>query len=122
MIDRNTYIGILIGASIVILFLLLAASNSNQSNRSLERRVTALENRVTQLEGGSQLNQPRATPQTSNPWRSLQNGMTMDQVRDLLGEPIYVRSSSSFTYWFYGEDMSSQTVTFLNQRVNGWSE
>jgi outer membrane protein assembly factor BamE (lipoprotein component of BamABCDE complex) len=120
MIQKSTYHGILIGASIVLLFLLFVASNTLQNNQSLERRVTALENRVTQLERGSQQSQHPTTPQSTNPWRSLQNGMTMDQVRGLLGEPTRVLNFGiAGTNWNYDSGM----VSFgRDNRVDGWRE
>jgi outer membrane protein assembly factor BamE (lipoprotein component of BamABCDE complex) len=119
MIQNNLNNGMLLGASLVILFLLFVATNSNQNNQSLERRVTALENRVTQLERGSQPAQSRPAQQTSNPWRRLQTNMTTDQVKNLLGEPTRVANIGGYI-WYYP---NFGTVNFnSSNRVRSWSE
>ena len=52
-------------------------------------------------------------------WRNLRNGMTMKEVRSLLGEPERVSQTSSFTWWHYGYG----NVDFNKHGfVQGWME
>ena len=45
-------------------------------------------------------------------WRRLSNGMSMEQVRNLLGEPTHVSSSFSSVAWVYGKFPHSGSVYF----------
>lgn len=93
---------------------------------SLERRTSALEGRVSALEAlvGAQIptSQPVPAPAGSQAlanWRRLDRGMTMDQVRKLLGEPTSVGATGQLTMWSYPDYAQ---VTLVSAKVNGWSE
>ena len=96
----------------------------------LERKTTDLEQRVRELEALIRIepSQSRPIPESSQ-WRDLQNwrrlrrGMTMDQVRTLLGEPERVTADTPWTYWFW-ERSGRANVRFdsRSEKVEGWSE
>ena len=50
-------------------------------------------------------------------WRKLKQGMSMDKVKQLLGEPKRVKGGS-FTHWTYPDGK----VTFYNEGLDSWSE
>lgn len=96
----------------------------------LERTTTDLEWRVRELEalikGEPALDRPIQASSKSRDlqnWRRLRRGMTMDEVRALLGEPERVDAMGELvTFWRWGS--SGATVQFdgRSNRVNGWSE
>jgi outer membrane protein assembly factor BamE (lipoprotein component of BamABCDE complex) len=47
--------------------------------------------------------------------------MTFDDVIDILGEPLRIRSGGS-TYWYYSKDISHSYVSFDQDLVYGWEE
>lgn len=59
-------------------------------------------------------------PDRSN-WRQLRRGMSFSDVKQLLGEPRQVRVSGSATYWYYPNILGA-SVTFYENRVDGWEE
>lgn len=93
---------------------------------SLERRIGDLEGRVGQLEGLLKAEPARGRPAVApgnsrdvGNWRRLKRGMTMDQVRALLGEPESVAAGTYLTLWQYP---GGANVTFDPDKVDGWSE
>jgi len=104
----------------------------------LQRRVEKLEQLVGQLQrqvadlqsvtqGRQQQGQPVAPKgnwhELAN-WRRLQRGMTMDQVRGLLGEPDKVEAETVLIFWKWGELVFGGSVSFDvdTNRVAGWEE
>jgi hypothetical protein len=98
---------------------------------ALERMMSALDARVRQLEGQVQTSQvsggapiqvaPGAWRDRQN-WRRLKAGMTMDEVRALLGEPEKVEAGALVHwYWQYpgGPEVYFNSIT---QRLMGWTE
>lgn len=94
--------------------------------QALEARVVTLEQRIAALEGARSNIREGATgaPSTSSDlsqdltnWRRLRRGMTMDQVRRILGEPRRI-SGGIVTYWEY----VNGRVEFLNDRLSAWTE
>lgn len=90
----------------------------------LERANTGLEQRVRELESliRSKPSKGRAVTTSARwqdlaNWRQLNLGMTMDEVRELLGEPERVEGGS-FTYWYW----TDAKVSFYSGKVDGWSE
>lgn len=90
----------------------------------LERRVTDLERRVRDLEAPIAAEPSRDRRVSSSPdWRDLQNwrrlsrGMSMDEVRALLGDPQRVEAGP-LTYWHW----SNAQVYFMLDKLEGWSE
>jgi len=91
----------------------------------LELRTAALEERIRQLEGTDNPEAARGKPAATRGnardianWRRLKRGMSFDEVRNLLGEPDRV-SGGYMTLWSWerGGD-----VTFLNNKLEGWTE
>jgi hypothetical protein len=90
----------------------------------LDRRVADLERRVRELEAPTTVGAARDRRVSTSPkwrdlqnWRQLRHGMTMDQVRALLGEPERV-DAGSVTFWRWAD----ANVYFISDRLEGWSE
>ncbi|MBF0431668.1 MAG: outer membrane protein assembly factor BamE [Fibrobacteria bacterium] len=72
----------------------------------LEERIENLELRVVELEKiVAEKNEPKgATSNTTVPklkqWRKLQKGMSQEDVRNLLGEPLRIEAGP-FIHWYY---------------------
>lgn len=90
----------------------------------LERRTNELEFRVRELETPPKTEQPRTAPTApagnardlAN-WRRLRRGMSMDDVRELLGEPDKIDGGGvAFWHWRSGH------VVFMNDTVHSWTE
>ena len=93
---------------------------------SLESRTVDLERRVSALKSliGAQPSTSQPVPKSARSldlanWRRLNQGMTTDQVRKLLGEPTGVAAMSQLTFWDYPE---LAKVIFRSGKVDGWSE
>ena len=86
-------------------------------NADLEQRVRALESLIK-----SEPSQGQSIP-TSTRWRDLANwrrlrrGMSMNDVRALLGEPERV-DAGFITFWRWPDG----DVHFVDGKVDGWSE
>jgi hypothetical protein len=90
----------------------------------LERRVADLERRVRELEAPITVEPARDRRVSTSPnwrdlqnWRQLRRGMTMDQVRALLGEPERV-DAGHVTFWRWAD----AEVYFTSDKLEGWSE
>jgi hypothetical protein len=119
MVQNKLTLGILIGIISTVLFFIFVASNTIQSNSVLERRVSSLESRVSKLERQSSTTTNRSSTSSNSNWRRLQNNMTMDQVRRIMGEPDRVSNmGSGIMTWKYG----TGDVWFTNNKVSRWSE
>ena len=98
---------------------------------ALERMVSMLDARVRQLEGQVQANQvswgrpiqvaPGAWRDRQS-WRKLKIGMTMDDVRTLLGEKEKV-VAGPIIHWYW-QKAGGQEVYFnsIDQTLLGWAE
>jgi len=62
-----------------------------------------------------------AVPPGLSSWRRLNKGLSREQVRSILGEPLRI-SGGYFEYWYYGESSYRARVTFNNNLVYGWDE
>ena len=101
----------------------------------LERTVHALELRIAALEAvaeapttpAGQATDPERSQELAN-WRRLRRGMKMDEVRELLGEPVRVQANIVSIRWDYyrivGDVGFPGYVEFDadSRRVEGWSE
>ena len=90
----------------------------------LQRQIASIE---TQIQGYQERNQPTAAKgnwHERGSWRLLRRGMTMEQVKGILGEPEKVDAQPVFTYWRWGEFPTGGDVEFdvNTDRVAGWSE
>ncbi len=120
--------------SVILIFLLiLIFTNSLSADQSseikkLETRIVELEKRVAKLEAlletssKSEINYSDKWKNKAQ-WRKLKIGVTMDQVRQLLGEPPKVNVRSFSITWYYpsasGGNVKFDTST---RKVDGWSE
>ena len=87
----------------------------------LEKFVLNLSNRIEQLEGQPQ-RQSRQISASKTTWRKLRLGMTKNQVRNLLGEPVRIDGGAVLTYWYYSKKSLGPKVLFDPERVYGWEE
>jgi peptidoglycan hydrolase CwlO-like protein len=96
----------------------------------LQKKVERLEERVSELEKlVEELRQQNLSPikitappeskksQVKQNWRRLQEGMSMEQVEQLLGVPPNIRGGA-YTTWSY----EPGSVTFYHGEVTNWSE
>lgn len=122
-----------LSALVVLVFLSLAPSRTHAQDAatkrlqqrvdSLEQLVAELGRRVAQLEspamsGATQTRTATGDSRNLANWRRLQEGMSYDQVRALLGEPTKV-DGGTVARWEYPRHGS---VSFYSGRVSSWSE
>jgi len=128
----NVYQTLILSVTLIAGVLLTVQSNqsSNLEQRvaTLERKVAALETKVsTPTTSGATTQRPAATSgevelwKDKSNWRKLERGMTMDQVRRLLGEPRTVDVNGISKYWRYSTSFSPH-VHYINNRLDGWDE
>lgn len=107
------------------------APNDSLSRRIdvLERRLLELEQRIRDLEtivasGPSRAQNAPVSSQSRDlaNWRRLRTNMTMDQVRDVLGEPERVDNLGTVTLWHWESIGASVTFGNRSNKVTGWSE
>jgi len=129
----------------------IQASQDNDRTESLTRKVqvldtmlASLQKRVEVLERATAAAPARLAPLEAAPapapapaptnagggvaptgkgWRALRKGMSMSDVRTVLGEPARV-NAGFFTTWYYpGSGSRQATVAFDNDNlVSGWAE
>jgi len=97
----------------------------------LQEKVKRLEGRVAQIEkmlhsstDGNRRSQSGISPdgwESQENWRRLQKGMSKSEVRQILGKPGKVRTASYGDTWYY-PDVLGGSVSFEDDRVDGWSE
>lgn len=118
---------------IILFFLLTLAFSANAQEATIEQlnqRIEQLENRVSILESiianskqkkSKQANISAVAPELQS-WRKLKKKMTFDDVVNLLGEPLRIKSDV-LTFWYYSKDFSHSYVEFDHQDlVYGWTE
>jgi hypothetical protein len=122
-------------AALAVSFVPAVAAGQESSAESLlrridllERRTADLEQRVRELEAVIKLEPSRDQPVPGSAnwrdlanWRRLRRGMTMDQVRALLGEPERVNASIN-TYWYWGPPNYAEVYFDHQGKLAGWSE
>jgi hypothetical protein len=91
-------------------------------------KIEQLENRVTLLEkyiadtNNKEMHNMNVITSDKQIWRKLKKGMTQDNVRKLLGEPLTI-NSQVYTYWYYSNSVSHSFVIFdTDNKVMGWNE
>jgi outer membrane protein assembly factor BamE (lipoprotein component of BamABCDE complex) len=116
----------------IFFFLITLAFSANAQEATIEQlnqKIEQLENRVSILESiiansnkkkSKQANVTAVAPKLQS-WRKLKKNMTFDDVIDILGEPLRIRSGGS-TYWYYSKDISHSYVSFYQDVVDGWKE
>ena len=88
----------------------------------LERRIQELETLITTAPPHDAPARAAANWREKANWRRLRRGMTMDQVRTIIGEPDKVDVIYSRTSWTWGEFPDDATVSFHDDRLAGWTE
>jgi K+-sensing histidine kinase KdpD len=113
----------------------------SQAVEVLLRKALIAENRQTTREAGKSQPKDAEKPESqarqvapagqgaSLPWgdphqgrKQLSLGMTQDDVRRILGEPISIEQVGSYVFWQYSPMSNQQYVIFetVNGRVSGW--
>jgi TolA-binding protein len=113
----------------------------SQGLKVLLRKALIAENRQTIREAGKSQPKDAEKPESqarqlapagqgaSLPWedphqgrKQLSLGMTQDDVRRILGEPISIEQVGSYVFWQYSPMSNQQYVIFetVNGRVSGW--
>jgi hypothetical protein len=113
----------------------------SQAVEVLLRKVLIAENRQTTREAGKSQPKDAEKPESqarqvapagqgaSLPWedphqgrKQLSLGMTQDDVRRILGEPISIEQVGLYVFWQYSPMRNQQYVIFetVNGRVSGW--
>ena len=118
-------------AALAAAFIPAVAAGQDTSTDSLLRRIelleranTDLERRVRELESLIKSEPSKGRPIRASAgwrdlanWRQLRKGMTMDEVRALLGEPERV-DAGPYTFWRW----TDAEVYFMSDELAGWSE
>ena len=100
-------------------------ANDSERIRQLENEVNELRLRVQKLENP----QPNASNQQKQVvandgakslvnWRKLNSGMSYNEVRGLLGEPLRIEGGGVAT-WLYA---SNGSVVFIRDKLSSWYE
>jgi len=95
----------------------------------LQKKISELENRIKELEGilmiykepEKILSETGQGWQNKKNWRSLKTGMTEEQVRSILGEPVK-RINGIRTLWYYPNIFSSYLSFDEDGRLCVWNE
>lgn len=117
LIQNHTYSGL-----VVVLLVALIAVFDNKPNPKLEQRVSDLENRVDLIEENltrtDTIDAPDKGLNYRENWRQLREGMSQDQVQELLGRPDRIDGGRN-AIWHYSV---LGRVHFSRGRVDRWSE
>lgn len=126
----NVKVIALLGGLFTLMPLAQAADDAalQQQFEALQQRVGELEKRLNALETPQIQQAIRAVSGPENPghsdvasnWEFLKVGYGYDKVRDLLGEPLKVKSGA-MEFWFYSDrELDGPFVKFLFNKVNSW--
>ena len=88
--------------------------------RMVEKRVEVPVERIVYRDRIVEKTVPNVAPGL-RAWRQISNGMTRQQIRTLLGEPLKV-SATGLEEWYYSDDQLGAFVWFNSQGVCGWRE
>lgn len=120
--------------SMLCCFALVLVANSNtvvadetaDKLERLEKMIVALHNRLEAVE--KKLSSNKTVSAISNDgyksvtkWRKLEEDMTTEEVRALLGEPLKI-DGGSVAFWYYSSESWHSQVTFIGGRLKSWSE
>ena len=93
-----------------------------RATADLDRRVGALEAVKSAPSQGQPIPASTKWKDLAN-WRRLREGMKMDEVRALLGEPDRVEGGPiTFWYWVDSNANVYAKVDFESEKVMGWTE
>jgi hypothetical protein len=94
-----------------------------RATADLDRRVGALEAVIKSAPSQGQSIPASTKWQDLANWRRLREGMKMDEVRALLGEPARVEGGPiTFWYWVDANAHVYAKVDFESGKVMGWTE
>lgn len=103
--------------------LLRRIAHLERTTADLERRVAELEALLTAVPAREAVEPSPTKWRDRQSWRQLRRGMTMDEVRSLLGEPERVDAISEMaTFWRWGSGIAYVRFDGKAGRVGGWSE
>jgi hypothetical protein len=96
----------------------------NETNKNLNARITSLEKRIEALENSKPKSGiiKKNAANASGSWRSLSNGMSKEQVINILGEPNRITSGSFGQIWYYPDSLGGTVNIDGSGQVTGWSE
>ena len=90
--------------------------------RMIEKRVEVPVERIVYRDRIVEKTVPSA-PAGLRGWRQVAKGMTHQQIRAILGEPIRIQSSGGLEEWYFSADRYSSYVWFgSGDLVVSWSE
>jgi hypothetical protein len=100
-------------------------ANDSERVRQLENEVNELRLRVQKLENPQPNASNQQKPVVANEgaksianWRKLNRGMSYNEVRGLLGEPLRIEGGG-VAYWMYS---NNGRVTFVRDTLSSWNE
>ena len=115
---------------IIIVYLSLGVTYNSYAHDSerleqLEQDLQETKERLSELESTlKNTSKDKAVVKTNDGWkyvsnwRMLKQGMSYDDVRNILGEPQRIRGGSVAT-WYY---KNKSEVTFLSNSLHSWQE
>ena len=115
----------LIGSTTLILSTPSVAQDSERV-KQLEKEVQDIKIRLSNLESPSKSSdsQKQVVAQKHKVianWRMLKKGMSFDEVRAILGEPLRI-NGGTVTTWLYTDQVSISRVNFFRDKLDDWSE
>ena len=100
-------------------------ANDSERIREIENEIYQLRVRVKQLENAQSNTNSQKTQVVANGgskslanWRKLQTGMSYNEVRALLGEPLRIEGGS-ISAWYYANE---GRVVFITDKLARWNE
>jgi outer membrane protein assembly factor BamE (lipoprotein component of BamABCDE complex) len=117
---RTLLIAIALIATTLSSFASESARISQLENEVKELRLRVLKLENLQLNANNQLKQVVANEGMKSVvnWRKLNRGMSYDEVRGILGEPLRIEGGGIAT-WRYSNNGS---VTFIRDKLSSWDE
>jgi hypothetical protein len=113
---------------LMVLIHLPANTSAAQEDRvdRLGKRISDLEKRIDTLErivltNTATKKTTKYPPAGKEDWRRLKTGMTEEQVKSILGEPLKVQGGI-VAKWYYSEDLYSAYVGFIYGSLTAWEE
>lgn len=102
--------------------------NLSQRLTELEQRLDALEKKPKTVTRTTIIKTESSLPPPTNPgeWRDATNwvhlkiGMDYQDVRDLLGEPVKIRSGASEFWYYTDKKFDGPHLKFLFKKLNSW--
>ena len=121
-----------VGISLIVFFSNSSISFSEENNKdidSLEQKITELERRIKDLEAilkiyhGPENQKSGEGYGWSNKknWRNLKKGMTSNEVKAVLGEPVKTVKGSN-TIWYYPSFYDGYVSFDEKGKLTGWIE